>query len=103
MHYPVLDLVKDLSRFSENELNLMLSKIPPQGNQYSPFCLLPFIFWTLRCIFGTAVVELYVRGEMRRRKDVKDTDLSRRGNAKEPRMYNSTTAVPKMQRSVQKI
>ena len=67
----------------------------PQGKQYSPFCLLFFIFWTMRSFFstgvvelymrgycfifwrlrrfsGTAVVELYMRGEMRRRGNVKE-------------------------------
>ena len=34
----------------------------PQGKQYSPFCLLFFIFWTTRTFFSTAVVELYMRG-----------------------------------------
>ena len=55
--------------------------VSPQGNQYSLFCLLLFIFWTLRSFFGTAVVLLRIS----------------------PRMYNSTTAVPKKLRSVRKI
>ena len=54
----------------------------PQGNQYSPFCLLLFIFWTLRSFFVaslTCVVKC------------------------EGGMYSFTTTVPQKLRTVQKI
>ena len=38
----------------------------------SLFCLLLFMFWTLLSSFGTVVVELYVFGEVRRKKDIKE-------------------------------
>ena len=37
-----------------SEILAMFVGLNAQGNQYSPFCLLPFIFWTLRSFFDTA-------------------------------------------------
>ena len=50
-----------------------IKRTTPQGDQYSPFYLLHFTFWTRRSFFGTAVVELYMLGETQRRKGVKES------------------------------
>ena len=54
-----------------------------QGSQNSSFCLLTFIFRTLCSFFGTAVVELCMRGRMRRKENAKEGRKERRKKRKE--------------------